>query len=60
MTEIPSLQDLIIEKASELFREKGYTATSIKQIAKASGCTTDALYYYFEGGKKHILREVIH
>ena len=60
MTEPHSLQDRIIENAGELFREQGYAATSIKQIAKASGCTTAALYYYFEDGKKHILREVIH
>ena len=55
-----SLQDLIVEKAGELFREQGYAETSIKQIARASGCTTAALYYYFEEGKQHILREVIH
>ena len=60
MTESHSLQDLIVEKAGELVREKGYSATTIKQIARASGCTTAALYYYFEGGKQHILREVIH
>lgn len=54
------LQDLIVEEAGGLFREQGYAATTIKQIAKAAGCTTAALYYYFEDGKKHILREVIH
>ena len=59
MSEAHSLQHLIIENAGELFREQGYAATSIKQIAKASGCTTAALYYHFEDGKKHILREVI-
>lgn len=59
MTETHSLQDLIIEEAGELFREQGYAATTIKQIARASGCTTAALYYHFEDGKKHILREVI-
>ena len=42
-----------------LFRKQGYAATSIKQIAQASGCTTAALYYYYEGGKQQILREVI-
>ena len=60
MAESHSLRDLIIENAGGLFREKGYTATTIKQIAQASGCTTAALYYYFEDGKQHILREVIH
>jgi AcrR family transcriptional regulator len=59
MTKSHSLQDLIIEKAGELFREQGYAATTIKQIARAAGCTTAALYYYFEDGKQHILREVI-
>jgi AcrR family transcriptional regulator len=59
MTESHSLQALIIEKAGQLFRKQGYAATTIKQIAKAAGCTTAALYYYFEDGKQHILREVI-
>ena len=54
MGEASSLQDLILENADELFREQGYAATSIKQIAKASGCTTAALSYYFEDGKQHI------
>ncbi len=53
------LNEMIIEKASQLFSEQGYAATSIKQIAKASGCTNAALYYYFDGGKEHILHEVI-
>jgi AcrR family transcriptional regulator len=59
VSEALSLQDLIIEKAGELFREQGYAATTIKQIARAAGCTTAALYYYFGDGKQHILREVI-
>lgn len=59
MTEPVSLQELIVEKAGELFREQGYAVTTIKQIAKAAGCTTAALYYYFEDGKQHILSEVI-
>ena len=32
---------------------------SNQQIAKAAGCTAAALYYYFEDGKAHILREVV-
>lgn len=56
----PPLNDLIIEKAGHLFREQGYAATSIKQIATEAGCTNAALYYYYEGGKREILREVIH
>lgn len=60
MTQKPQLHDKILEKAGQLFREKGYATTSMKQIAEASGCTNAALYYYFEGGKRHILHEVIH
>jgi AcrR family transcriptional regulator len=59
MTQDQSLQDLIIDKAGELFRVQGYSATTIKQIAGAAGCTTAALYYYFQDGKEHILRAVI-
>lgn len=54
------LREKIIKKSSELFRKYGYKGTSNRQIAKAAGCTTAALYYYFEEGKAHILREVIH
>ncbi len=54
-----NLGDTIIRNAAELFRKQGYKATSIKQIANASDCTTAALYYYFEGGKAEILETVM-
>lgn len=53
------LKEAILHHATELFSKNGYSATSIKQIAKAANCTTAALYYYFEDGKAHILRDVI-
>jgi AcrR family transcriptional regulator len=59
MPETSELKGTILQVASELFARNGYAATSIKQIAKAAGCTTAALYYYFEDGKTHILREVV-
>ena len=59
MKETSELKETILNVASELFAKNGYAATSIKQIAKAAGCTTAALYYYFEDGKAHILREVV-
>jgi AcrR family transcriptional regulator len=59
MREPSELKATILNVASDLFVENGYAATSIKQIAKAAGCTTAALYYYFEDGKAHILREVV-
>ena len=59
MRETSDLKDTILHVAGELFAKNGYAATSIKQIARAAGCTTAALYYYFEDGKAHILREVV-
>jgi AcrR family transcriptional regulator len=59
MRESSQLKETILHVASELFAKNGYAATSIKQIAKAAGCTTAALYYHYEDGKAHILREVV-
>ncbi|MCC7208709.1 MAG: TetR/AcrR family transcriptional regulator [Anaerolineae bacterium] len=53
------LHDQIVRASAELFMKQSYAATSIKQIAQAAGCTTAALYYYFEDGKAGILRAVI-
>lgn len=54
------LKETILRRANELFTAYGYSGTSIKQIAGASGCTSAALYYYFAEGKAQILREVVH
>ena len=53
------LKKIILAKSTDLFQAQGYTATTIKQIAIASDCTTAALYYYFEGGKEEILLNVM-
>lgn len=54
-----NLRDPILENAKALFRVQGYAGTSVKQIAEATGCTAPALYYFFEGGKAEILKEVV-
>lgn len=54
-----NLKDSIIQSACDLFMQHGFSGTSIKQIAKSAGCTTAALYYYFEDGKNEILKAVI-
>lgn len=38
---------LIFEKAIELFRNKGYEATTMRDIARAAKVATGAAYYYF-------------
>src|SRR5664279_2303793 len=49
----------ILEAASQLFMERGFHATTVRQIAQAVGCTEAALYYHFKGGKRDLLQHVI-
>ncbi len=51
-------KELILEKALELFAEKGYHATSISTIAKKSKISKGLIYNYFDS-KKEILNEII-
>lgn len=37
----------LVDRATELFRAKGYSATSIDEIVKACGITKGSLYYHF-------------
>lgn len=52
-------QELIVEKASELFITQGYRATSVRQIADAAGVTDAALYYHFKDGKRALFQAVL-
>ncbi len=46
--------DIIIE-AARLFREKGYLATSIRDISEALEITSAALYYHFKNKEEILL-----
>jgi AcrR family transcriptional regulator len=48
-------RERILEVAMELFTEKGYDKTSLREIAERLGFTKAALYYHFES-KEDILR----
>ena len=50
----------ILEKAANVFREKGYYHTSIEMLATACGIKKPHLYYYFKGGKEELMLEVLH
>lgn len=50
--------DKIVEEAAKLFMERGYEATSVREISREVGVTEAALYYHFNG-KRDLLREVI-
>lgn len=50
-------QEIILESA-HLFRQKGYLATSIRDISDALSITSAALYYHFKS-KEEILLEIM-
>jgi AcrR family transcriptional regulator len=50
-------RERILNAAAPLFREKGYGATSVRDIANALGVQSSALYYHFSG-KEELLYEI--
>ena len=47
-THSTELRSRILREATKLFANKGYAATSVREVVEASGCTKPALYYYFK------------
>jgi AcrR family transcriptional regulator len=47
-TENNSKREIIIEKAAKLFREKGYKATSMRELATAVGVEAASLYNHID------------
>ncbi|ATF12741.1 TetR family transcriptional regulator [Brevibacillus sp. HB1.2] len=45
----------IVEKATELFSQKGYSATSIEDICQATGASKGSLYYHFKNKEQLFL-----
>ena len=43
-----------VETAARLFQERGFSSTSVADIAKAGGLPIGSLYYYFPGGKDEL------
>ncbi len=55
-----SVRERIIAQAVALFCQKGYAATSVREIVEAARVTKPTLYYYFENKEdlfRHILTE---
>lgn len=48
----------LLDCALTLFAEKGYAATSVREIIAAAGVTRPVLYYYCEN-KEHLFRRVV-
>jgi AcrR family transcriptional regulator len=51
-------RDAITEAARQIFAERGYHATSIRDIARRSGLSLSALYYWHPS-KQHLLAALI-
>lgn len=51
-------RDLILEKASQIFTDKGFAATSLEDIADVVGIKRESLYYYYPG-KYDLLYDII-
>ena len=48
----------LLEVATRLFGEKGYGATSVREVVEASGVTKPTLYYHF-GSKEGLFRQAV-
>jgi AcrR family transcriptional regulator len=53
-----STKEIIERQAITLFSEKGYDATSMREIAEAAGITKPVIYYYFKN-KEHLCNHLI-
>ncbi len=51
-------QKTIVESARREFAERGYAATSIRDIARAAGMSLSALYHYYPS-KQHLLYAIL-
>lgn len=47
-TENQKAKKRLIKEATSLFAEKGYSATSVREIVERAGVTKPVLYYYFK------------
>lgn len=56
---LDSTKDRIVHATSELFREQGYVATSVKQIVSQAEAQLGSVYHYFPLGKQELGAEAI-
>ena len=49
----------MIHAAAELFRQRGYHATTFSDVVRDSGAPRGSTYFHFPGGKHELAREAI-
>ncbi|MBN1226199.1 MAG: TetR family transcriptional regulator [Deltaproteobacteria bacterium] len=54
----PPRKALILQEAAHLFREKGYMASTLRELAKRSGVQGGSIYHYFSS-KQEILYQIM-
>ena len=54
-----SSRDLILDRAEQLFVEKGYRGVRLKNISDSVGIRQASLYYHFPRGKRELYVEVM-
>jgi AcrR family transcriptional regulator len=52
-------RDRIITATGELFRQRGYNGTSLKQVTAAAGAPMGSLFHFFPGGKEELAEAVL-
>ena len=49
----------MIAAAAELFRQRGYHATTFSDVVRESGAPRGSTYFHFPGGKQELAREAV-
>jgi TetR/AcrR family transcriptional regulator len=57
-TDLIRSHDRILQKALELFSDRGYDATSVREICEAAGITKPTLYHFY-GSKEGVYRAIV-
>ena len=52
-------REILLKNATNLFSQKGYSNTSIREIGKKAGISSSIIYHYFKN-KEEMLFEIIH
>src|SRR4029079_12102006 len=56
---VNTTRERIIDATRELFMERGYAASGLKEISKAGTAPIGSLYHFFPGGKEELAAETL-